>query len=233
MSSSLRRGTLAATALTLSVLTLSACGAGNDAQTLQIKPDNAAVHVGDIKIQNANVVTAPDGSGAATVTGRIFNDGTKDETLESVTVRGAGQAKLSPAEGEKKVTVPAGGSLALGGEGNASALLENAGGKVGNGSAQPVTFSLSSTGAVKLRATVVPATHQYEKSGPSVQPSPSGSASASESAGASEDQEGQESAQGAEGDASGKPSTGASESASGSESQESQESADGGANAGH
>ena len=46
MSSSLRRGTLAATALALSVPTLTACGAGNDAQTLEIKPDTAATRVG-------------------------------------------------------------------------------------------------------------------------------------------------------------------------------------------
>ena len=42
MSSSLRRGVRAAAAITFSLLPLAACAAGNDAQTLQIKPGNAA-----------------------------------------------------------------------------------------------------------------------------------------------------------------------------------------------
>ena len=93
------------------------------------------------------------------MTARIFNDGTKDETLTSITVKGAGErVKLSPAEGEKTLTVPAGGSLALGGEGNAAAVLPESGSTaVKDGNAQPVTFDLSRTGAVSLRATVVPA----------------------------------------------------------------------------
>lgn len=174
MSSSIRRGTLAATALALAVVTLSACGAGRNAETLEIKPDNAAISVGDVKIQNANIVTSP-GSGPSAVTARIFNDGTEDETLKSVTVKGSGaRVELSPAEGEKTLTVPAGGSLALGGKGNASAVLPgNAAGSVKDGNAQPVSFDLSRTGTVSLRATVVPMTGEYEKFGPTEAPSPS------------------------------------------------------------
>ncbi|NGO71597.1 DUF461 domain-containing protein [Streptomyces boncukensis] len=180
MSSSLRRGTFAATALALAVATLTACGAGNDAQTLDIKPDNAATKVGAIKAQNVNVVTdaeGEEGSGAATVTGRLFNDGKKDQTLRSVTVGSGTRAKLTPAPGEKALTVPAGGSLALGGKGNAAALLTDAeAAGVRNGNAQPVTFDLSRTGEVKLRATVVPARHGHDDVGPSVQPEPRRSA---------------------------------------------------------
>jgi len=186
VSSSIRRGTLAATALALAVATLSACGAGNDAQTLEVKPDNAATSVGDVKIQNVNVVTPEAGSGPSAVTARIFNDGSEDETLKSVTVKGAGaRVKLSPAKGERTLTVPAGGSLALGGKGNASAELPESGSSaVKAGNAQPVSFDLSRTGKVRLRATVVPATGDYEKFGPTVRPSPSatsGSPSASPS----------------------------------------------------
>ncbi|MGY1436478.1 DUF461 domain-containing protein [Streptomyces reniochalinae] len=188
MSSSLRRGTLAATALALAAVSLTACGAGNDAQTLEIKPDNAATHVGDIKIQNANVVTGTDGTGEATVTARIFNDGNKDQTLKGVSVSGS-RAELSPAKGEKKLVVPAGGSLKLGGKGEASALLTDAKrAGVKDGNAQPVTFDLSSTGAVKLKAAVFPAEGAYKTVGPTSSPSsqgpkPGSSASSSESAG--------------------------------------------------
>ncbi|MFI7246350.1 DUF461 domain-containing protein [Streptomyces qinglanensis] len=170
MSSSLRRGALAATTLALAAVSLTACGAGNDAQTLEVKPDNAATHVGVIKVQNANIVTDTKGSGEATVTARIFNDGDRDQTLKGIRVDGA-RAELSPAKGEQKLVVPAGGSLALGGKGNASALLQDfeaAGVKDGN--AQPVAFDLSRTGAVKLRATVLPAKHAFETVGPSSSP---------------------------------------------------------------
>lgn len=60
MSSSLRRGALAAAAIAFSIASLAACGAGHNAQTLEIKPDNAATSVGDIKVQNAVVITQPD-----------------------------------------------------------------------------------------------------------------------------------------------------------------------------
>ncbi|MFI8854063.1 DUF461 domain-containing protein [Streptomyces sp. 891-h] len=195
MSSSLRRGTLAATTLALAAVSLTACGAGNDAQTLEVRPDNAATQVGVIKVQNANLVTDTTGSGEAAVTVRIFNDGAKDQILKGVHVKGA-RAELSPAKGEKKLVVPAGGSLELGGKGNPSALFthaEKAGIKDGN--AQPLTFDLSRTGPIKLRATVVPADGAFKTVGPSSSPSPSrrapepgasGSASPSDSPSASE-----------------------------------------------
>lgn len=210
MSSSIRRGTLAATALALAVTTLSACGAGNDAETLEIKPDNAATSVGSVKIQNVNIVTPDSGSGPSAVTARIFNQGKKDETLTAITVKGAGgRVKLSPTEGEEKLTVPAGGSLALGGKGNASAELPESGtSKVRDGNAQPVSFDLSRTGKVTLRATVVPAHGDYKRFGPSAEPSPgapSGSPSATPSGreGNPSEEEPEEAGEGAEGDETG------------------------------
>ncbi|MFP8960782.1 DUF461 domain-containing protein [Streptomyces nanhaiensis] len=172
MSSSLRRGALAASSLALSIASLTACGAGPDAQSLNINPDNASAEVDDIKVQNVNVVTSEEGSGPASVSARIFNGGTEDQTLESITVDGQ-RVELSPAEGEQELTVPAGGSLALGGEGNASAIIddpERAGIEAGN--AQPLVFELSSTGRVELRATVVPAAGTWKDFGPSGAPAP-------------------------------------------------------------
>lgn len=184
MSSSLRRGTLAATTLALAVATLSACGAGNSAQTLEIKPDNSATTVGKIKFQNVIIFTAKGSGTEATVTGRIFNNGTKDQTLESVTINGSNaRAKLSPAKGEKALKIPAGGSLALGGKNEAAAQLSNwktAG--IQNGNAQPVSFDLSSTGSVKMRAAVYPVDSSSEKFGPTAQPSPQSDDSPSGSA---------------------------------------------------
>ncbi|MFJ8107514.1 DUF461 domain-containing protein [Streptomyces sp. NPDC096132] len=188
MSSSLRRGALAASAIAFSIASLAACGAGNDSQTLEIKPDNAATSVGDIKIQNAVVITQPDPAegGPVAVSATIFNTGDKAQTLDSVDVEGLGAAKLSPAEGQKELTVPAGGSVVIGGEGNASAVLEHPDAESISGNAQKTTFTLSNTGAVSLRAFVVPAESYFSSWGPTDVPSapaesPSETATATES----------------------------------------------------
>lgn len=190
MSRSLRRGALAATALVVSLASLTACGAGNDAQSLQIKPDNAATTVGDIKVQNALVITpAGDAGGPAAISATVFNEGAKAETLEAVQLPGSGaKVELKPAEGSGPLTVPAGGSLILGGQGNASVVVEGLKGSV-NGSAQEVVFRLSETGDVKLRAFVHPANGYYEGFGPSgapsspaASPSPAGTPSGSPAA---------------------------------------------------
>ncbi|WP_159769396.1 copper chaperone PCu(A)C [Streptomyces sp. HM190] len=226
MSSSLRRGALAAAALAFSIASLAACSAGSNAQTLQIKPDNAATTVGDIKVQNAIVVTQPDAAakGPAVVSATLFNSSTTDQTLDSVTVDGAGTAEVTPVKGEGKggkVVVPAGGSVILGGEGNASAVLPEIGSAVQNGNAQQVTFTFSETGDVSLRAFVVPAEAYFEKWGPSdipeapaSSPSPSDEASGSPSASGSPG-EGTAAEEGAAAGSSGSPSASESEATAG------------------
>ncbi|MBE8478285.1 copper chaperone PCu(A)C [Streptomyces justiciae] len=206
MSSSLRRGALAAAAIAFSIASLAACGAGNNAQTLEIKPDNAATTVGDIKVQNAVVITQPDleSTGPAVISATLFNSGTSAQTLDAITVDGAGAAELSAAKGKGKLTIPAGGSLVLGGKDNATAVLSSGRESLKDGDAQKVTFSFSKTGDVSLQAFVVPAKTYFEKWGPTEKPStpaetspsptesatgsatPSGEASASASASASE-----------------------------------------------
>ncbi|MEU5363221.1 DUF461 domain-containing protein [Streptomyces sp. NPDC005925] len=178
MSSSLRRGALAAAVTALSIASLAACGAGQDAQTLEIKPDNAATTVGNLKIQNAIVVTPADkeSAGAAAVSATIFNSGRHAETLESISVAGAGAARLTPAK-DKSLSVPAGGSIIIGGRDNASAVLTGGEGLV-DGNAQKVTFTFSTSGGVSLRAYVVPAEGHYAAWGPTEAPvTPSASAS--------------------------------------------------------
>ncbi|UFR03753.1 DUF461 domain-containing protein [Streptomyces sp. Go40/10] len=178
MSSSLRRGALAASAIVFSVASLAACGAGNNSQTLEIKPDNAATSVGAIKIQNALVITQPDpeSTGPAVVSATLFNSGRTDQTLQSIAVEGSSTpVELKPAKGQS-LTVPAGGSLVIGGKDNASASLPSGGEAVKNGNVQKLTFTLSKTGAVSLNAYVVPATSYFDKWGPSQIPSASASA---------------------------------------------------------
>ncbi|MEV6513277.1 DUF461 domain-containing protein [Streptomyces sp. NPDC051642] len=176
MSSSLRRGALAAATIAFSIASLAACAAGNDAQTLEVKPDNAAVSVGTLKVQNALVITQPltesgtEGTGPAVISATLFNNSKNPQTLDSVSVDGAGTATLTPAKGKGKLVVPAFGSLVLGGKGNASAALTDPSG-ITDGNAQKVTFTLSRTGGVSLSAFVVPADSYFTKWGPTSIPS--------------------------------------------------------------
>ncbi|MFF0790858.1 DUF461 domain-containing protein [Streptomyces spiralis] len=190
MSSSLRRGALAAAAIAFSIASLAACGAGNDAQTLEVKPDNAATTVGDIKVQNAVIITQPgtQTKGPAVVSVTLFNNGSNPQTLDAIRVDGDGTAQITPASGQGKLTIPAGGSVVLGGKGNASAALPNPGPSVQDGNAQKITFSFSKAGDVSLRAFVVPAGTYFDKWGPSNIPAVPGApadATATASAGAS------------------------------------------------
>ncbi|MFJ6985298.1 MULTISPECIES: DUF461 domain-containing protein [unclassified Streptomyces] len=202
MSSSLRRGALAASALAFSIATLAACGAGNDSQTLEIKPDNAATSVGDIKLQNVVIITQPDleSTGPAAISATVFNAGRTAQTLDSITVPGTGKtAEIKPAKGKGKLTVPAGGSVVIGGADNATATLPSSREAVQDGNAQQITFTFSKTGEISLRAFVVPSESYFTEWGPSSAPSAAESPAESESPAAGE---------------SGEPSAGASSSES-------------------
>ena len=173
MSSSLRRGALAAAAIAFSIASLAACGAGGDAQTLEVKPDNAAAKVGNLKVQNVLIITQPDlqSTGPAAIAATLFNNGGTAQTLDSITLPGTGKtAELKPAKGRGPLTVPAHGSLVIGGKGNASASLPSSREAVQDGNAQKITFTFSQTGAVTLRAFVVPSDSYFKKWGPSEVP---------------------------------------------------------------
>ncbi|CAM5443862.1 hypothetical protein SALBM135S_06681 [Streptomyces alboniger] len=230
MSRSLRRGAIAATAIAFSLASLAACGAGNNAQTLEVKPDHAATSVGDIKIQNAMVITQPDlkSKGPAVVAATVFNAGSSDQTLESITVDGTGKkAKITPAKDDKKskangpLTIPAGGSVVIGGKDNASAVLPSSRDSVKDGNAQRITFAFSRTGDVRLQAFVVPAESYFSKWGPTEVPqSPDAKPSAGASGKPSGDESGKPAGQGedqsqAEGQEQGEAGTGASAPANG------------------
>ncbi|MFJ4965831.1 hypothetical protein EES43_15715 [Streptomyces sp. ADI96-02] len=211
MSRSLRHGALAATATAFSIVSLSACAAGNNAETLQIRPDNAATSVGTIKVQNVNVITQPeqDAPGPAVVSAMLFNDGTEREVLEAVTLPGTDlRVKLRAAEGNGPVVVPAGGQVLIGGKGNASAVIENGSEAARDGDVQQVVFKLSRTGDVGLGAAVVPASSFFKDFGPSALPvAPAPQPSVTPSASASGDATG---TPGETGETAGETSSGAS-----------------------
>ncbi|SOD64762.1 hypothetical protein SAMN06297387_11969 [Streptomyces zhaozhouensis] len=209
MSSSLRRG-VAAAFFAFPLFAATACGAGVDAETNNVRPDNASAHVDDIKVQSVNVIL-PEGEDRAGLSARLINNGTEDQTLEAIGLGDSGQRlELTPAEGETSVTVPAGGSVALGGEGNATAVVaDTEAAEVRLGNAQQLVFLLSETGEIDLSARVVPASGAfayYEAWAPPAEEIPveeePGTEDGTEGAEGTEDEEGAEGTEGA-GDAEG------------------------------
>ncbi|HEY5832466.1 DUF461 domain-containing protein [Streptomyces sp.] len=164
---SFRRGALAAV-LALSLAPLAACAAGNSAETLEISPDSPSVTVGDIQVQNAFVLTQP--NGPASVSARLFNNGATDQTLQSVQLAGSMNASLSGADGGQTVTVPAQGSVLLGGKGNPAATISSGSEALRDGDVQKAVFVFSSTGPVALLINVTPATGYFEPYGPTSVP---------------------------------------------------------------
>ncbi|MFI1097793.1 DUF461 domain-containing protein [Streptomyces sp. NPDC020917] len=166
--SSFRRGALAAV-LALSLAPLAAaCAAGNDAQTLEVKPDSAASSTGNVKVQNAFVLTDP--TGPASVTARVFNNGAAPQALQSIALAGTVSATLKAADGSSTVVIPPHGSLLLGGKGNPSAIIEAGGESLRNGDVQQATFTFSQAGALSLPVSVVPAVSYFQPYGPSSTP---------------------------------------------------------------
>ncbi|WAL72480.1 DUF461 domain-containing protein [Kitasatospora sp. YST-16] len=183
MSRSLRRGAVAAIVLA-AILPLAACATGNDASTLQIKPDNAATSVGDgVKLNNIVVVTEAGSAGAytgpATVTVNIANAGATDDVLTSVKI-GDATAKLTDENGAPVSTVDlkVNQSVLLGAQGSPVAQVSSS--QLSVGGYVKTTFTFAKAGEVSAQANVQPAVGSYEAFGPKkAAPSPSASASAS------------------------------------------------------
>jgi copper(I)-binding protein len=167
VSRSYRSGALAAV-IALSIAPLAACGAGTDAQTQRVEPNTAMTASGGINIQNAVIVTDPAKAGPAAVTARIFNNGQSAQQLTAISVSGLSRpAQLTDANGKSgPLTIPAGGTIALGGPGNPSAVVQNSQNVIKNGNVQNVVFTFSSAGQISIAPTVVPALHYFQGYGP-------------------------------------------------------------------
>lgn len=163
---SFRRGALAAVVVALSVAPLAACGAGDKAETLEVKPDSQSITKGVIQVQNAFVLTQP--NGPSSITARLFNNGNSAQTLNSVRLVTGQPAQLTDPQGASTgtLTVPAHGSVLLGGKGNPAAVLAGTGEGLQNGSVQKATFTFSGTGDVTLPVNVQPATGYLAPYGP-------------------------------------------------------------------
>ncbi|MEV7772808.1 DUF461 domain-containing protein [Kitasatospora sp. NPDC086791] len=159
MSRSLRRGSIAAIAA-IAIASLSSCAAGNTPDTLQIKPDNAAATLGtNLRLNNIVIVTGAgtsgDYTGPANVVVNIANTGEVPAELQSITVDTSAAAFADAAGAPLTgIVIPAGGAVAIGGQGNPSALVASAAVHVG-GFAE-TTFTFKDGQKVSAQASVSP-----------------------------------------------------------------------------
>ncbi|MEV0533650.1 DUF461 domain-containing protein [Kitasatospora sp. NPDC050463] len=198
MSRSIRVGSIAAIAA-LAIASLSSCSAGNQAETLEIKPDNASATIGtDLLLNNIVVVTGDESSGEhtgpANVSVNISNTGAEAVELQSVVVGDGATAVFADEKGAplSTVVIPAGGAVLLGGTGNPTARVASA--TVHVGGFVPTAFAFKNGEKVATQAAVSPNKGLYKGWGPTASPaaapskaasSPSASATATPSAGAS------------------------------------------------
>lgn len=204
--SPLRHGAIA-TALLACTVALSACGAGHNAATSQVKSNSQAVSVHGLHVDNLMLVVDDKVPNTAALTTTIANDGTKD-TLTSVSIAGVdAPVKLSEPQGQKngqqgeqnksqaagaqgdsqggshgEVTIPTNGSQRFGGEGNASALVRTSALK--NDTQHKVTLHFAKAGSATAAVRVTKAEGDLASAGPSGKPTPS--ASRSEKAGSAD-----------------------------------------------
>ncbi|MGW2252177.1 DUF461 domain-containing protein [Kitasatospora sp. NPDC001660] len=186
MSRSLRRGSIAALAV-LAIASLSSCAAGNQPDTLQIKPDSAAATLGtNVRLNNIVVVTGTDTSGDSTgpanVTVNISNTGADPVELQSITVGNGATATFADPAGAPltSIVVPAGSAVLLGGAGNPSAKVASVGVTVGG--VVPTSFAFKDGQKVDVQAGVSPDKGLFKGYGPTAAPTATPAAVPSKSA---------------------------------------------------
>lgn len=174
MSRSIRVGSIAAIAA-LAIASLSSCSAGNNAETLEIKPDNASATLGtDLLLNNIVVVTGDESSGEhtgpANVSVNISNTGAEPAELQSIVVGDGATAVFADEKGAplSTIVVPPGGAVLLGGEGNPSARVASA--SVHVGGFVPTAFAFKNGEKVATEAAVSPNKGLYKGWGPTASP---------------------------------------------------------------
>lgn len=157
---SARTRRLAAGVLALALVpTLSGCFSGFEAttnvQSTMNSGNGTQAAAGDLRVDNATLVTGPEGSDAATLTMRVTNVGTEADELTGVQIGGAPATITAD-----RVALAPGDSVSFGYE---SDLWVNAYGLEATPSSyQPVVLSFARAGDVEMQVLTVPPVGIYE-----------------------------------------------------------------------
>jgi hypothetical protein len=189
---SVARSTLIGGLALLAIPAVAGCEAGADAPTLEFHSASSGAHAdfNGISISDAFVLGAPSGSavpagGSASLFVGLYNTGTSDDTLESVTAQGHA-ASVTIKGGS--VTIPASASANLTGP-EPVVVLKNLSQPISGGQDIPVTFDFAHAGAVTLELPIEAQSEYFSTYSPpaptssatpkaSVSPSPSASGKA-------------------------------------------------------
>jgi len=136
-----------ATLAILSLVLVTGCGAGPDAQTRLTSKltDGVEANIGDLRMVNTLLVAQPDGS--AVLVGTVVNHGNKNDRISSITTGGF-EATLTPFAPALNI----GGKAVFSGDSaNAIAVFTDLNAKIGDHVLVEFTFS----GAGKLKANLL------------------------------------------------------------------------------
>lgn len=161
-------------ALALLLPAIAGCEAGLNAPTLQFHQPQGSAYtvVNGIKIDDAFVLGAPSGSpvpsgASASMFLSLFNGGTSNDTLESVSTGYAANVKVTGGT----VSLPVNSLVTLTGP-QPSVVLSNLTKPLNSGTFIPVTLNFQHAGAVTLEVPVQPQSYEYATFSPPASPSP-------------------------------------------------------------
>jgi copper(I)-binding protein len=162
-------------ALALLLPAIAGCEAGLNAPTLQFHQPQGSAYtvVNGIKIDDVFVLGAPSGSpvpsgASASMFLSIFNGGTSNDTLESVTApKNAADVKVTGGT----VSLPVNSLVTLTGP-QPSVVLSNLTEPLNSGTFIPVTLNFQHAGVVTLEVPVQPQSYEYATYSPPASPSP-------------------------------------------------------------
>ncbi|OIV37773.1 hypothetical protein BIV57_09390 [Mangrovactinospora gilvigrisea] len=165
-STSLRRAGAAAALVIAAAVSASACGAGSDAATSQVRPDNATADLNGIHVANIQLVVDQNVPGKVAVTGSIVNGSKSADTLTGISISGASGAPVKLSGGS--IATPKQQLVRIGGKGNPSAIATTD--TVTEGDFEKVTFTFQNAGSVSLNAGTKYATGGLAGEGPTAAP---------------------------------------------------------------
>jgi hypothetical protein len=181
---SVARSTLIGGLALLAIAAVAGCEAGADAPTLEFHPASSGAHAdfNGISISDAFVLGGPSGAavpagGSASLFVGLYNTGSSDDTLQSVSAQGHA-ASVTIKGGS--VTIPASGAANLTGP-EPSVVLKNLSQPISGGQEIPVTFDFAHAGAITLELPIESQSDYYSTFSP---PAPTSSATPKASASA-------------------------------------------------
>ncbi len=140
----------------VAVLPAAGCyqGFDNTVNTQSATGNGTDFEVGDLKVLDATLVADEAGTGVASLSVTIVNDGEVDEALESVTAQLGGPGAVTGA-----LDVPAGTSLRIGAPGDPTIIFSGMQARAGQW--ETLTFTFSRSGSESRSIAVVPPVGYY------------------------------------------------------------------------